>query len=315
MTVPFADADSTRSPWERWGWVVAAIWLVFLTYPVLETFQTDASTPAKGLSLALIASVNQDAEAITEIVARVGDVPADFDESELHNSIQEFLDEYAHQSLGEFDLSGCLNEIITIIRSHQIYLPSKIAMLLKVLIMLEGTAQQLSPKFNLAELIKPYGELALRNRYSPKRLFARVKSTYKDWDRLMTILPKDVADILHNMKRGKFDVHLEHRKLEPIVNRLVSLHHGQLTAHSRGPGMGSCFTVTLPAVTLPAAQPFDDVDRSGKSDFDLVDEIGTPASHSPPQDVCLDGNRNSLLLVDDNADSTAILADMTNFSA
>ena len=56
MTVPFADADSTRSPWERWGWVVAAIWLVFLTYPVLETFQTDASTPAKGLSLALIAA-------------------------------------------------------------------------------------------------------------------------------------------------------------------------------------------------------------------------------------------------------------------
>lgn len=46
----------TRSPWERWGWVVAALWLVFLTYPVLETLQTDTSTPVKVLVLALIAT-------------------------------------------------------------------------------------------------------------------------------------------------------------------------------------------------------------------------------------------------------------------
>ena len=45
-----------RSPWERWAWAVAAIWLVFLAYPVTETFQTDASTPVKGLVLALIAA-------------------------------------------------------------------------------------------------------------------------------------------------------------------------------------------------------------------------------------------------------------------
>ncbi|QEG21642.1 ABC1 kinase family protein [Mariniblastus fucicola] len=179
------------------------------------------------LELALIAAVHQDGEVITEIIARVGDLPSDFDESELQSAVQEFLDEYSHQSLDDFDLSGCLNEMILIIRSHQIYLPAKIAMLLKVLIMLEGTAQQLSPKFNLAELIQPYGTTAMWRRYSPKRFFSRMKSTVKDWDRLMAILPRDVADILHNMKRGKFDVHLEHRRLEPIVNRLVK---GILTA-------------------------------------------------------------------------------------
>ncbi|WP_341928228.1 histidine kinase [Nocardioides psychrotolerans] len=46
----------TRSPWEQWGWVVAALWLVFLTYPVLETLQTDTSSPIKVLVLALIAA-------------------------------------------------------------------------------------------------------------------------------------------------------------------------------------------------------------------------------------------------------------------
>lgn len=44
----------TRSPWERWGWVVAALWLVFLTYPVTETLQTDVSPWLQGLTLGLI---------------------------------------------------------------------------------------------------------------------------------------------------------------------------------------------------------------------------------------------------------------------
>jgi len=52
-------------------------------------------------------------------------------------------------------------------------------------------------------------------------MLSRLKSTYKDWDRFFGILPKDLADILHRLKRGKFDVHLDHRRLEPIVNRLV----------------------------------------------------------------------------------------------
>ena len=56
MTAADHFAGPARSPWERWGWVVAGVWLVFLTYPVLETFQTDASAAVKGLVLALLAS-------------------------------------------------------------------------------------------------------------------------------------------------------------------------------------------------------------------------------------------------------------------
>lgn len=56
MSVFAADARAARSPWERWGWMVAGIWLVFLAYPVSETLQTDASAPVTVLVLALIAA-------------------------------------------------------------------------------------------------------------------------------------------------------------------------------------------------------------------------------------------------------------------
>jgi two-component system, NarL family, sensor histidine kinase DesK len=56
VTAPLPVTGSARSPWERWGWAVAAIWLVFLAYPVIETFETDSPAPVKGLALALIAA-------------------------------------------------------------------------------------------------------------------------------------------------------------------------------------------------------------------------------------------------------------------
>ncbi|WP_417738338.1 ABC1 kinase family protein [Rosistilla oblonga] len=179
------------------------------------------------LETALIAAVGQDSAKMTKVVARIGEIPRDFDEAALHGAIQELIDNYAHQSLNEFDLSGCLHEIVEIIREHRIYLPAKVAMLLKVLIMLEGTSQQLSPDFSLAEIIKPYGRQAMLNRFSAKNLYGRLKSNAEDWQNLVEMLPRDAAEILDNFKRGKFDVHLQHRRLEPIVNRLVM---GLLTA-------------------------------------------------------------------------------------
>jgi ubiquinone biosynthesis protein len=128
---------------------------------------------------------------------------------------------YTQQSIDDFDLSGCLDGIIEIIRRHEIILPAKIAMLLKVLIMLEGTAQQLSPRFNLAELIEPYARRSFQEKYSPQRLFKKLESRYRDWDNLIEILPRDAADILHRMKKGSFDVHLNHRRLDTTINRLV----------------------------------------------------------------------------------------------
>jgi len=173
------------------------------------------------LEITLIAAANQNAKEISDVVVKLGEVPSDLDEEGLLNAIQDFIDDYGNQTLADFDLSGCLNGIIEVIRAHKIILNSKIAMLLKVFIMLEGTSQLLNPQFSLADLIQPYAVQSLSRRFSPQRVLRRIRSTYQDWDRLLQVAPRDLADILHGMKRGKFYVHVEHRRLETIVNRLV----------------------------------------------------------------------------------------------
>jgi two-component system, NarL family, sensor histidine kinase DesK len=56
VTATRDSSDPGRSPWEQWGWAIAAIWLVFLVYPVIETLQADVSTPVTVLGLVLIAA-------------------------------------------------------------------------------------------------------------------------------------------------------------------------------------------------------------------------------------------------------------------
>ena len=72
-----------------------------------------------------------------------------------------------------------------------------------------------------------------------------------------------------------------------IVKNLVELHEGSVTAHSPGPGRGSCFTVRLPAA------------EAGKDD-------SGPRSASPARA----GAARRIVVVDDNEDAGVLLAEL-----
>jgi ubiquinone biosynthesis protein len=48
-----------------------------------------------------------------------------------------------------------------------------------------------------------------------------MRRIYSEVEQLAEILPRRIRDILQQVQSGKFDVHLDHRGLEPSVNRLV----------------------------------------------------------------------------------------------
>ena len=51
-----AEDPAPVSPWERWSWVFAGIWLVFLAYPVIETLQATETVAGAAFGLALLAA-------------------------------------------------------------------------------------------------------------------------------------------------------------------------------------------------------------------------------------------------------------------
>ena len=169
----------------------------------------------------LAAIVSQDAQQLTSLVMRLGSVPAGLDEPALSVDLTEFVLHYANQPVNQFDLAGALSEMIEIVQRYHIALPPPIAMLIKVLVMLEGTARLLEPNFNLMEVLQPYQQKMWLRRMSPARQVRKAHRIYSELEQLAEVLPRRLRDILQQIESGKFDVHLDHRGLEPSVNRLV----------------------------------------------------------------------------------------------
>lgn len=175
----------------------------------------------------LIAATDQDSLGLCDSICQLGSAPKDLDTDQLRVEMSEFVAVYGTQSLDEFDVGGSLNRMMEIVRNFNIILPSRVSMLIKVLVMLEGTASELNPQFNLAEILEPHKKRIVQRRLSPRRLLQKARRNAADWSRLAEMAPRELADILMQVKRGRFDVHLEHRKLDTLINRMIT---GILTA-------------------------------------------------------------------------------------
>jgi ubiquinone biosynthesis protein len=169
----------------------------------------------------LLSIINKDAVELTDSVMRLGSCPADLDRDSLRTEISNFVSEFASRSLRDFNLSAALKQMTDIVRRYHILLPSSLALMLKTLVMLEGTSRQLNPNFNLAALIEPYQMKVLKHRLSLDHVLRKLYRAYRDWDRLIDMLPRDLAEILRRVRNGTFEMKHEHHKLESTVNRLV----------------------------------------------------------------------------------------------
>lgn len=169
----------------------------------------------------LLAIVQCDVPLLTTIIQRVGQCPPDLDERALAADVADFIGDYSTQSLDRFNLSGALQDMTAIIHRNRIHLPPQVALLLKTLITLEGSTRLLNPSFSLMEFLQPLHRKMLVRRLSPQRQIRKLMRFYFELERLAEILPRRITEILEQVQAGKFDVHLDHRGMEPSVNRLV----------------------------------------------------------------------------------------------
>ncbi len=169
----------------------------------------------------LLAIVQSDVSLLASLIKRVGSTPADLDESAYATDVADFIGIYSTQTLNKFDLTGALNDMTEMIRRYHITLPPQVAMLIKVLVTLEGTARMLSPEFSLMEVMQPFHRKMLLRRMSPARQWRKLRRLRFEVEELIEVLPRRIMNILEQVQTGTFDVHLDHRGLEPSVNRLV----------------------------------------------------------------------------------------------
>jgi ubiquinone biosynthesis protein len=169
----------------------------------------------------LLAAVQRDPQTVTDAVWDLSTTPPTTERQRLQSDITELVTEYAGESVGSVDVGALVNSLTAIIYTNHLFLPPGVTMLLRTLGELEGTAKLLNPRFGLFELIRPYAEEAAARRFAPRRVWLQMQRGARAWGRVLRALPTDLNDMLAGMRAGTLSVHLDHRRLDPVVNRLV----------------------------------------------------------------------------------------------
>jgi ubiquinone biosynthesis protein len=168
-----------------------------------------------------LAYVSKDVGEIADVILRICDPPRGFDRKGLEADIGYIIDELLDRPVEQLDVEELSNAIIGVVRGYRLNVPSNYIMLIKTLSQLQGTGRTLDMRFNLAELLAPYGQELISRRYSPKNLVQSLVRSYQDWERLIRALPVQITDILDQAQTGDISVQFQISGLDRITNRLI----------------------------------------------------------------------------------------------
>ena len=142
------------------------------------------------------------------------------DEVKLATDVSELVLNYENMQLKDLNLGSLLNEITVIMRENSLVLPSDLTLLFKALITLEGLGQQLDPEFHMVEHLTPFVRSVITDRYTPSAIFKRGQRGARDILEIITGLPRDVAKLLREARRGKLKIDLDLKRLDHFGQQL-----------------------------------------------------------------------------------------------
>lgn len=158
--------------------------------------------------------VMQEPEGCASVLASWADgIPVKFEQ--LTADIEDIVTRYYGIPLAELDAAALLLDITSLLRNHDLVLPSDIALLIKAIITLEGFGRVLDPSFDVMSEAEPLIKRMVRIRYSPGRLARSLSMRALDMvDRLYAPPP------VQGSQRSGTGGGIDPRHLERLVGRL-----------------------------------------------------------------------------------------------
>jgi ubiquinone biosynthesis protein len=142
------------------------------------------------------------------------------EEERLAADIGALMFTYDKVQLKDINVGQLLNELTAVMREHFIVVPADLTLLFKALITLEGYGRQMDPEFRMVEHLTPFVRQVIVDRYAPKALARRAERSVQDAWSLVTDLPRDVMRLVKEVRRGKFKIELDLKRLDHFGHQL-----------------------------------------------------------------------------------------------
>ncbi|HYH43256.1 MAG TPA: AarF/UbiB family protein, partial [Burkholderiales bacterium] len=145
---------------------------------------------------------------------------AHVDEAQLAADLDDLVFDYEGVALKDLRIAVLLRQFGALIREHSFVIPSDLALMFKAMITMEGLGRQYDPDIQVVDHLEPLLRRARMERYRPDALLKRGRTALNDILDVASSVPRDLARILRDARRGKIRVDLDLKRLDQFGNRL-----------------------------------------------------------------------------------------------
>ncbi|MGY6277726.1 ABC1 kinase family protein [Methylomonas sp. MgM2] len=182
----------------------------------------------------LYGMVNHHAATVVEILEDWSDMVTIDGQNTLLVEIDGFVEHYSSLALKELSLPMMIQDLMVILRDHNLSLPPDLALLIKTYITLDGLGRYLVPEFNTLNFSSPIIKKLMADRYRPEAIAKRSWRNLTILADLLTGFPKQLHQLLRASRKGTIQVNISvtgfDRQINKIDNAITRLTMGIVTA-------------------------------------------------------------------------------------
>lgn len=166
---------------------------------------------------------NKNVKQIIQAIQQLSDATIINDMRSLEFDINEFIEKYYAKTLHKNEMSTLLLELKDIIVAHGLKVPTHFYLFARALVTLEGVLEKLDPELDQFEMLTPYLSKSISRNYSPVLLGKKVFNSIYELADYMEDFPRDLKNAIRKINRGKVEVDLTHKGVDPIIYTLRRL--------------------------------------------------------------------------------------------
>ena len=175
------------------------------------------------LTEAVIALYTKDNYRIEKAVLRLCQQEGSFDESNFHQELATFLEQYTDSPIEEIEIQEVFTQIVVICHQNNLQFDRDITLLLKAFSTLEGVIRVLDPEMSLMEIATPFAQNYFFTHLEIEETLKKTGLDLLSGLKTAPKLPQQLHHLLEIWTSGQGKVNLEIKKQEDLLSRIENM--------------------------------------------------------------------------------------------
>jgi len=187
--------------------------ICFVDFGIVGRF--DENLKSKAIDL-FVGVIEGNTDAVVETLLDLGIADQDIDMERFKERITDAILPLRGTSLKQVKISRVLEEVLDIALDFRIRIPREFVLFGKAIVTIEGIGLLYYPEFEFSEVVQPFVEEVMVQRYTPNRLFKDSIRKLLGYKKIAEKLPGQATRVLDKLEKGKIRIEMKDTDIEKL---------------------------------------------------------------------------------------------------